>query len=170
MLPGRQGSDTSDHLTIMASSILRALRSLGRCAAGLGAQGLIVLIAVGTPIAGLCLLAYISPVIVRTVLGERSVILACLLWLALSTFSAVYLYNAHVLPLTLRLGERIKAWHEGLKLQDTAPAVAGVLPHAQQAVFGLVIILFLIFEPQGLAKLWRNVKDYFHVWPFGYRS
>ena len=58
----------------------------------------------------------------------------------------------------------------GRALQDTAPAVAGVLPHVQQAVFGLVIILFLVFEPQGLAKMWRNVKDYFHVWPFAYRS
>lgn len=120
-LPRRQGSDTNDYLTIMASPILRALRSLGRGAAGLGAQGLIVLIAVGTPIAGLCLLAYISPILVRTILGERSVILACLLWLALSTFSAIYLYNAHVLPLTLRLGERIKAWHQGLKLRETTP-------------------------------------------------
>ena len=58
----------------------------------------------------------------------------------------------------------------GRALQDTAPAVASLLPHVQQALFGAVIILFLVFEPEGLAKLWRNVKDYFHVWPFGYRS
>jgi branched-chain amino acid transport system permease protein len=58
----------------------------------------------------------------------------------------------------------------GRALQDTAPAVAGLLPHVQQAAFGIVIILFLVFEPEGLAKLWRNVKDYFHVWPFAYRS
>jgi branched-chain amino acid transport system permease protein len=47
--------------------------------------------------------------------------------------------------------------------------VAGLVPHIQQAAFGLVIIVFLIFEPRGLAKIWRNVKDYFHVWPFAYR-
>ena len=58
----------------------------------------------------------------------------------------------------------------GRALQDTAPAVAGVMPHVQQAAFGVVIILFVVFEPEGLAKLWRNVKDYFHVWPFAYRS
>ena len=57
----------------------------------------------------------------------------------------------------------------GRALQDTAPQVAGLLPYAQQAVFGIVIILFLIFEPRGLSKLWSNVKDYFHVWPFAYR-
>lgn len=35
-------------------------------------------------------------------------------------------------------------------------------------VFGAVIIAFLVFEPEGLAKLWRNVKDYFKLWPFSY--
>ena len=58
----------------------------------------------------------------------------------------------------------------GRVLQETAPAVAGVLPYVQQGTFGLVIILFLVFEPEGLAKMWRNVKDYFHVWPFAYRT
>ncbi len=57
----------------------------------------------------------------------------------------------------------------GRALQGSAPALATVLPHVQQAVFGLVIILFLVFEPEGLSKMWRNVKDYFHVWPFAYR-
>jgi branched-chain amino acid transport system permease protein len=57
----------------------------------------------------------------------------------------------------------------GRALQGSAPAVAAQLPHIQQAVFGLVIILFLVFEPEGLSKMWRNVKDYFHVWPFAYR-
>ncbi len=56
----------------------------------------------------------------------------------------------------------------GRALQGVTPAVAAVLPAVQQAVFGLVIILFLVLEPQGLAKLWRNVKDYFRVWPFSY--
>jgi branched-chain amino acid transport system permease protein len=56
----------------------------------------------------------------------------------------------------------------GRALQGTAPAIAAVLPSVQQGVFGVVIILFLVLEPQGLAKLWRNVKDYFRVWPFSY--
>lgn len=57
----------------------------------------------------------------------------------------------------------------GRALQDAAPGLAARLPYAQQAVFGLVIILFLVFEPKGLSKLWCNAKDYFHVWPFAYR-
>ena len=57
----------------------------------------------------------------------------------------------------------------GRAIQETAPQAASLLPYAQQAVFGIVIILFLVFEPKGLSKLWENVKDYFHVWPFAYR-
>ena len=56
----------------------------------------------------------------------------------------------------------------GRSLQDVAPWAATVLPYVQQGVFGLVIILFLVLEPEGLARLWRNVKDYFRVWPFSY--
>lgn len=56
----------------------------------------------------------------------------------------------------------------GRSLQSSAPAVAAILPSVQLGVFGLVIILFLVLEPEGLAKLWRNVKDYFRVWPFSY--
>jgi branched-chain amino acid transport system permease protein len=35
-------------------------------------------------------------------------------------------------------------------------------------LFGFVIVLFMIFEPQGLARIWRNVKDFFRLWPFSY--
>lgn len=56
----------------------------------------------------------------------------------------------------------------GRSLQGTAPGIAALLPYVQQATFGLIIILFLILEPEGLARLWRNVKDYFRVWPFSY--
>lgn len=57
----------------------------------------------------------------------------------------------------------------GRALRDAAPQLAAQLPYVQQAVFGVVIVLFLVFEPKGLSKLWGNVKDYFHVWPFAYR-
>jgi branched-chain amino acid transport system permease protein len=33
---------------------------------------------------------------------------------------------------------------------------------------GLVIILFLIFQPKGLAHWWDTVKSYFRLWPFSY--
>jgi branched-chain amino acid transport system permease protein len=33
-------------------------------------------------------------------------------------------------------------------------------------IFGLLIIGFLVFEPHGLAEVWRRIRRYFHLWPF----
>lgn len=38
----------------------------------------------------------------------------------------------------------------------------------QLAVFGLVLVVFLLVEPRGLARLWQRTKDYFRLWPFRY--
>lgn len=36
------------------------------------------------------------------------------------------------------------------------------------AVYGLVIILFLIFKPEGLVRFWRDLMTYFRTWPMGH--
>lgn len=56
----------------------------------------------------------------------------------------------------------------GMALSGVAPALAHMMPYVQQGVFGAVIILFLIVEPEGLAKIWKDIKDYFRLWPFPY--
>ena len=56
----------------------------------------------------------------------------------------------------------------GRALKTTIPFIDSIIPFIQQAAFGLVIILFLVFEPEGLNKIWRNIKDYFRLWPFSY--
>jgi branched-chain amino acid transport system permease protein len=33
-------------------------------------------------------------------------------------------------------------------------------------IYGLLIVLFLLFEPHGLAGVWRRVKSWFTSWPF----
>jgi len=38
----------------------------------------------------------------------------------------------------------------------------------REIVFGLVIILFLIFEPDGLSARWRTIRAYWKLWPFSY--
>ena len=48
------------------------------------------------------------------------------------------------------------------------PVLSAQLPAVQNAVFGLVIIAFLILEPRGLARLWQRAKDYVRYWPFRY--
>ncbi len=37
-----------------------------------------------------------------------------------------------------------------------------------QAMFGVLIIVFLLFEPLGLAEIWRRITRYFKAWPFSY--
>lgn len=39
----------------------------------------------------------------------------------------------------------------------------------QVAMVGISIILFLLFEPKGLAEIWRRIETYFDRWPFRYR-
>jgi branched-chain amino acid transport system permease protein len=35
-------------------------------------------------------------------------------------------------------------------------------------LFGLAIVLFLLFEPRGLAAFWFRIKTWFLTWPFSY--
>ena len=39
----------------------------------------------------------------------------------------------------------------------------------QSGVFGLVIILFLLIEPLGLAEIWRRIRVFFQLWPFRFK-
>lgn len=48
------------------------------------------------------------------------------------------------------------------------PALTSRLPAIENAVFGLVIILFLLLEPRGLDRIWQRMKDYVRFWPFRY--
>jgi branched-chain amino acid transport system permease protein len=42
------------------------------------------------------------------------------------------------------------------------------LAHLPNAVYGALIVGFLLIEPMGLGKLYANVRNYLLVWPFGY--
>jgi branched-chain amino acid transport system permease protein len=62
---------------------------------------------------------------------------------------------------------------EVLKL--TATSLTGVYPQAfgliastRDVVFGLAVIFFLMYEPQGLARIWLRVKSYWTLWPYSY--
>ena len=45
------------------------------------------------------------------------------------------------------------------------PTVIGQL---RLIFFGGLIMVFLILEPEGLNRLWHNIRNYFRVWPFSY--
>lgn len=50
-------------------------------------------------------------------------------------------------------------------------AIGGVFKNyffaVQEGIFGLIIIFFLLVEPRGMAEIWRRIRDYFMLWPFG---
>lgn len=56
----------------------------------------------------------------------------------------------------------------GQDVQSFWPQAAEKVPAVQVIVFGLVIVLFLIFEPRGLNRIWQRMKDYVRFWPFRY--
>jgi branched-chain amino acid transport system permease protein len=65
-----------------------------------------------------------------------------------------------------------------LKLLDELVVIVGpilavaVAPQAAASLGlimrGLIIIIFLIFEPRGLAHRWQMVKAYYRLWPFSH--
>ena len=69
----------------------------------------------------------------------------------------------------IRVLEVIINKHISPALQDAFPQLpsgftAGIAP----LLFGLAIILFLIFEPRGLAHRWQLIKSAYRLWPFSY--
>ncbi|MBM6592612.1 branched-chain amino acid ABC transporter permease [Microvirga pudoricolor] len=46
------------------------------------------------------------------------------------------------------------------------PDALSLLAPIRTIVFGALIVGFLIFEPQGLAEIWRRIRRFFHLWPF----
>jgi branched-chain amino acid transport system permease protein len=47
-----------------------------------------------------------------------------------------------------------------------APSATQILSPVREIVFGALIVAFLVFEPHGLAEIWRRVRRFFHLWPF----
>lgn len=56
-----------------------------------------------------------------------------------------------------------------MALLGISERLSSVVFAVNYAAFGLVMIVFLVFEPQGLVGLWRRVRDWFLLWPFKQR-
>ena len=48
------------------------------------------------------------------------------------------------------------------------PIKSATVDHLQYMIIGALIVLFLIAEPAGLARLWQITKQKLRVWPFPY--
>ncbi|MBF0203460.1 MAG: branched-chain amino acid ABC transporter permease [Desulfamplus sp.] len=51
---------------------------------------------------------------------------------------------------------------------DYLPSSMNLATALRPFTFGLVIVLFLMFEPRGIANWWRIAKSYTKTWPFRY--
>lgn len=69
-------------------------------------------------------------------------------------------------------GQRFIADNAGIAILD--PIVEGgdggflTTGELNRILFGLLIVIFLLVEPRGLAALWMRVKIWFLTWPFSY--
>jgi branched-chain amino acid transport system permease protein len=48
------------------------------------------------------------------------------------------------------------------------PISTATASHLEFMIFGVLIVLFLILEPHGLARLWSIAKEKLRLWPFPY--
>ena len=67
-----------------------------------------------------------------------------------TVFVVLFPYGIEALMSALGLSERLSS----------------VVFAVNYAAFGLAMILFLIFEPQGLVGIWRRVQAWILLWPF----
>jgi branched-chain amino acid transport system permease protein len=56
-----------------------------------------------------------------------------------------------------------------LHLLPNVEKLAGDIFAVNYASFGVVMILFLVFEPLGLVGIWHRLQNYYLLWPFRYR-
>ena len=76
-----------------------------------------------------------------------------------SVFGAVFIVT---------LEELLSHGTEYLMNVGASTGVAITIAPLREFVFGLAIVLFIIFEPKGIAEVWRIVRSSFRLWPFSY--
>lgn len=74
-----------------------------------------------------------------------------------SIFGAVFIT---LLPEILRLVTT--------ELSTTYPTLITVFSSLKDLVFGSLIIIFLIFEPSGMAARWHSIRSYWKLYPFSH--
>jgi len=77
-----------------------------------------------------------------------------------SIFGAIFVT---LLPIVIRI-----AMEDFGGLFFAQKTVLNLIPNLRLILFGVLIVVFLIVEPDGLNRLWRNIRSYFRIWPFAY--
>ncbi|MFT5138993.1 MAG: branched-chain amino acid transport system permease protein [Lysobacterales bacterium] len=50
-------------------------------------------------------------------------------------------------------------------MRDELPSAISQIPGLEPGIFGLILVLFLIYEPQGIYGRWRKIRQYFEEFP-----
>ncbi len=74
-----------------------------------------------------------------------------------SIFGAIFIT---LLPELLRIATN--------SLSGTFPELVTLFASIKVGVFGLAIVLFLVFEPDGMAARWHTIRNYWKLYPFSY--
>jgi branched-chain amino acid transport system permease protein len=53
-------------------------------------------------------------------------------------------------------------------ITDSATGEGITVVQVEAILYGLLIILFLLFEPRGLFGIWVRIRNYWKAWPFSY--
>jgi len=97
------------------------------------------------------------------------------LWLSIQYIAMIIIGGLGSIPgsvfgviFIVTLNEVLSHATEYLMNVGVSTGVAITIAPLREFVYGLAIVLFIIFEPKGLAEVWRIVRSNFRLWPFSY--
>ncbi|MCP4682100.1 MAG: branched-chain amino acid ABC transporter permease [Desulfobacterales bacterium] len=97
------------------------------------------------------------------------------LWLSIEFIAMIIIGGLGSIPgavfgaiFIVSLSEILSQVTSFLMNQGDSTGLAITIAPLREFVFGLAIVLFIIFEPKGLAEVWRIVRSKFRLWPFSY--
>jgi len=97
------------------------------------------------------------------------------LWLSIEYIAMIIIGGLGSIPgsvfgtiFIITLNEILSLATEFLMNVGASTGIAITIAPLREFVYGLAIILFIIFEPKGLAEVWRIVRSSFRLWPFSY--
>ncbi len=97
------------------------------------------------------------------------------LWLSIEFIAMIIIGGLGNIPgavfgtiFIVTLNEILSASTQYLMNLGVASDIALTIAPMREFIFGLAIVLFIIFEPKGLAEVWRIVRSSFRLWPFSY--
>ncbi len=108
-------------------------------------------------------LEFIIIIIIGGIIGLHGAILGAMFLVMIDPF--LTLLKDDVPPLAGNIAKLIGYSDGGAKALVNSFEAVGSAPGLKGAIYGLIIILFIVFEPYGLYGRWLKVKLYFQLFP-----